>query len=268
VSAATKIGTRMLRALEDEHFDQLPGGIFNKGFVRAYAQQLGMDEDQAVADYLTAAGEDQPQSSDLSPQAFPLEIRDERPPSEAADIPWGWLAIALLLVAIGFAIWSLVSRKPQAEVSETQSPAPVTTARSSPSKPAAVAVSPPTSPAAAPATPRSDSATSASSVDQQKSVVPADGSFTVLIKAKEDSWISVVADGKQVLLDTMVAPAEKSVSAQKEIVIRSGNVGALTFWFNGKPLPSQGDLGQVKTLTFSPAGLEITTTSVAPAPPG
>ncbi len=55
ISANTKIGTRLLRALEEEQFDQLPGGIFNKGYVRAYAKYVGIDEEQAVADYLQAA---------------------------------------------------------------------------------------------------------------------------------------------------------------------------------------------------------------------
>ena len=41
ISESTKIGTRMLQALEDDRFSQLPGGIFNKGFVRAYARHLG-----------------------------------------------------------------------------------------------------------------------------------------------------------------------------------------------------------------------------------
>src|SRR6516162_4196799 len=57
VALTTKIRAGLLKALEEERFDQLPGGIFNKGFVRAYARHLGIDEDQAVADYLTAAGE-------------------------------------------------------------------------------------------------------------------------------------------------------------------------------------------------------------------
>ena len=57
IAGATKIGTRMLRALEEEHFELLPGGIFNKGFVRAYAKYLGLNEDEAVADYLAAAGD-------------------------------------------------------------------------------------------------------------------------------------------------------------------------------------------------------------------
>ena len=56
VALATKIGTRMLNALEEEKFERLPGGIFNKGFVRAYARHLGLDDEQAVADYLAASG--------------------------------------------------------------------------------------------------------------------------------------------------------------------------------------------------------------------
>jgi cytoskeletal protein RodZ len=62
IAEATKIGTRSLKALEDEHFDQLPGGIFNKGFVRAYAKFLGLDEEQAVSDFVAAQGE-QPATS-------------------------------------------------------------------------------------------------------------------------------------------------------------------------------------------------------------
>ncbi|MGB8834534.1 MAG: helix-turn-helix transcriptional regulator, partial [Candidatus Sulfotelmatobacter sp.] len=59
ISNSTKISIRMLRAIEDEHFDQLPGGVFNKGFVRAYARQVGSDEDEAVADYLVALHDSQ-----------------------------------------------------------------------------------------------------------------------------------------------------------------------------------------------------------------
>lgn len=59
ISNTTKISTRMLRALEDEHFDQLPGGVFNKGFVRAYARQVGLNEEEAIADYLAAVRENQ-----------------------------------------------------------------------------------------------------------------------------------------------------------------------------------------------------------------
>ena len=60
ISVSTKIGTRMLQALEEDKFNQLPGGIFNKGFVRAYSRFVGLDEDQTVADYLQASGDAPP----------------------------------------------------------------------------------------------------------------------------------------------------------------------------------------------------------------
>src|SRR6059058_3086291 len=69
IAESTKIGKRNLEALETEDFDKLPGGIFNKGFVRAYAKYLGLDEDQAVTDYLAAEVEQE---------------RKRRAPSDAA----------------------------------------------------------------------------------------------------------------------------------------------------------------------------------------
>jgi cytoskeletal protein RodZ len=67
ISTITKISPRMLRAIEEEHFEQLPGGVFNKGFVRAYARLVGLDEDEAVSDYLAALRESQVQSQAILP---------------------------------------------------------------------------------------------------------------------------------------------------------------------------------------------------------
>src|SRR3954447_14841799 len=72
ITESTKISRRHLEALEKERFDQVPGAVFNKGFVRAYARFLGLDEDEAVADY-SAASNEQAQPEDK----FPLEIHDE-----------------------------------------------------------------------------------------------------------------------------------------------------------------------------------------------
>ena len=46
IAATTKVSSRALQALEDEHFELLPGGVFNKGFVRAYARCVGLDEEK------------------------------------------------------------------------------------------------------------------------------------------------------------------------------------------------------------------------------
>src|SRR6201988_2940891 len=59
VSNVTKISSRMLRAIEEEHFDQLPGGVFNKGFIRAYAKHLGINDQEAVDEYLECLRQEQ-----------------------------------------------------------------------------------------------------------------------------------------------------------------------------------------------------------------
>jgi cytoskeleton protein RodZ len=58
-SQVTKIGTRMLQAIEEENFDRLPGGVFNKGFIRAYAKHLGLNEEDAITSYLACVQETQ-----------------------------------------------------------------------------------------------------------------------------------------------------------------------------------------------------------------
>jgi cytoskeleton protein RodZ len=103
IATATKIGTRSLKALEDEDFSKLPGGIFNKGFVRAYARFLGIDEDQAVADYVAAAGA-QEQSSEAVIEKLAAESErraDEKRiqrQRESAEPPFTWNTVALVVV--------------------------------------------------------------------------------------------------------------------------------------------------------------------------
>jgi cytoskeleton protein RodZ len=51
VEAATRIRFRYLRAIEDEEWDVLPGGVYTRGFIRTYASFLGLDGDRLVDDY-------------------------------------------------------------------------------------------------------------------------------------------------------------------------------------------------------------------------
>src|ERR1700752_4190287 len=51
ISAAPRIGSRFLEALENEQWERLPGGVFNRGFLRAAARFLGLDEEDLIAQY-------------------------------------------------------------------------------------------------------------------------------------------------------------------------------------------------------------------------
>ncbi len=57
VATATRIAPRFLEALENEQWDKLPGGVFNRGFIRAVARYLGLDEDNLVSEYARFAKE-------------------------------------------------------------------------------------------------------------------------------------------------------------------------------------------------------------------
>src|ERR1700692_5132326 len=74
IVVATRISLRFLEALENEDWDKLPGGIFNRGFVRAIARYLGLDEENLLAEYDLAHGEPS------MPVPQPYENQLPRPP--------------------------------------------------------------------------------------------------------------------------------------------------------------------------------------------
>jgi cytoskeleton protein RodZ len=51
ISEQTRISMRYLEAIETDDYRRLPGGIFNRSFIRAYAKFIGYDEQQAIDDY-------------------------------------------------------------------------------------------------------------------------------------------------------------------------------------------------------------------------
>jgi cytoskeletal protein RodZ len=83
VSEATKINLRYLDALEHNEFRHLPGGVFNKGFVRAYAEFIGADPEAMVNSYLLEH-QSQEQRSAARPPEVLRRAEPERAPVEVA----------------------------------------------------------------------------------------------------------------------------------------------------------------------------------------
>jgi cytoskeleton protein RodZ len=261
ITESTKISRRHLEALEGEHFDQLPGGVFNKGFVRAYARFLGIDEDQAVADY-SAASNEQPEPEDK----FPLEIHEE-PKRESvrrkrSPLPLAFGIAALAGVLVGYFFW-LKSRPHTPETVEPAKPAsvsaPATPARATVQQPAAkgpakeqarpAALAP--APVAAEVARPPKQATTPTQPDQKS----AQKTFVILVRAKEDAWVSIVADGKSVMQRVLIADRRKLVKAGKQVILRTGNAGGIEVSFNGRSLGAIGNENEPRTLTFNATGL-------------
>lgn len=441
ISNSTKISTRMLRALEEEKFDQLPGGVFNKGFVRAYARQVGLDEDEAISAYLEALRETQVQSQQILPNfrasradtapsthgrgnqnhepspstgrpheaagssslTHPLaesghsmsatppstelsakekdalveerrklerraderrqaerrnessalstrtgldrsgQVGIEKDPSKedqtgqdwieqnrsgnqpaiawqvedrrAADLlsqvhagegendrrfapaaplfssgtygespaglsynTWGKVAVVLLLVFLLLGFWRVRHRNSLRSIAQAASPTiPVTEpqpfaastsaqGRSAPpiTKTALKSNGVESSPIRAS---NRSSNLSSESAESGHSAVPLHSAahaplspktpapFTLLIRAEKTAWISVSADGKPVAQETLIAPAETTIRASNEIVVRTGNAAGISFILNSRNIPAQGNDGEVKTYTFDESGL-------------
>jgi cytoskeleton protein RodZ len=126
VVVATRISLRFLEALENEDWDKLPGGIFNRGFVRAIARYLGLDEEDLLAEYDLAHGD-----------------QSEAPPAVKNRIPAApkWMAVALALgaiavlaavVAAGAYGWRRYSAHRHAQQSMTVATQPVRAGQSAP----------------------------------------------------------------------------------------------------------------------------------------
>jgi cytoskeletal protein RodZ len=57
ISDQTRISIRYLEAIESDDYKRLPGGIFNRSFIKSYAKQIGFDEKEAIEGYLRTARE-------------------------------------------------------------------------------------------------------------------------------------------------------------------------------------------------------------------
>jgi hypothetical protein len=86
-----------------------------------------------------------------------------------------------------------------------------------------------------------------------------------VIRATENSYISVSADGKTVTQETLIAPANTSVRATREIVARVGNAAGVTFLWDGKEIPAEGVEGEAKTFIFDAQGMRVAGTNQSPA---
>ena len=97
VSEATKINLRYLEALEQNDFRHLPGGVFNKGFVRAYSEYIGVDPEAMVNAYLL---EERAQVDTEEPKRTPVP-RHTTPVVVVGDpLPAGRKARLVVLLAL------------------------------------------------------------------------------------------------------------------------------------------------------------------------
>jgi cytoskeletal protein RodZ len=116
ITRVTKISNRHLVALEQEHFEVLPGGVFNKSMVREYASVVGLDQEEWVGRYLTAHQSTKDADEDgwmrFAENASKARSDSGRRSRPDQRLRWTGIGLLVLLVAgLSWFVWSYVHKK-------------------------------------------------------------------------------------------------------------------------------------------------------------
>jgi cytoskeletal protein RodZ len=254
IARHTKISTRMLEAIEEDRFDLLPGGIFSRAFVLHYARYLGLNEEQAGAEFDLAVG---------TPGAVSIEAVAAQRESLARQVAAGeglarrrLLLIAGLSAALVLSVvalrelwqpWLPLHRAP-AVAPPPRLPAPPSP-RALGASPAATGAAPAQEPSGAPAAP--PAAPPAQAPVSGQPSPPAPPRLQLQIDTLDNSRVEVIADGRTVFRGTMRKGQMRRVSAESRMEVRAGNAGAVVLTLNGETQPPLGRMGEPKTVVFT-----------------
>jgi cytoskeleton protein RodZ len=234
IATSTRISIQALDALERNDIARLPGGIFTRAFVRGYAQEVGLDPEEMVRDFI---------------EQFPVEAVTygsplvELPPADAdrtldADLKaWPNLLVIGAAVAVGVVGLTLAvmwARGALTASAASESPVP----QSPPAPAAAPSDSPPVAPVVRPG-------------PAAPSAIAADG-VRVSVTSDDPCWIRIVADGSvryEGLLEKGIA---RTGEARQSLVVTIGDAAACRVTLNGRPTRALGSPGQVVTLRVTP----------------
>jgi len=106
VETATRIRLRYLQAIETEDWEVLPGGVYTRGFIRTYANFLGLDGDRLADDY--RASVEGKASDSAAPAPGASAPRPSSGPKPGRYRRLGWLVAATGVVLIAAAVIALL----------------------------------------------------------------------------------------------------------------------------------------------------------------
>jgi len=205
LSAKTKIKKNLLSALENDQYEQLPGLVFIRGFIRAYAQEVGLNPEEALQRFEEYLKETKPVLS--GPKSAPI-------PQKHKIIPYVLVSV-FALALVGLAISLLWSFK-QNETSLTLPSTPSTAKTLSPIP---------------------SNTTTLNQAPSAPSITPP---FHLSIKATELCWLLATIDGKESKEAMLYAGDSFEIVAKEKLSLLIGNAGGVDVTLNGLKLKPIG----------------------------
>jgi cytoskeleton protein RodZ len=93
----TRISVHYLEAIESNDYKRLPGGVFNRSFIKAYARCVGYDEREAIEGYTRYLREHGETSDEVNTTPMHSKVYTETP---ATRSPWLTVVLAVLILAV------------------------------------------------------------------------------------------------------------------------------------------------------------------------
>jgi cytoskeleton protein RodZ len=246
IAKATRIKVTYLEALETENWPLLPGGAFNRGYIRTIARYLGMDEENILAEYSMAR-----QEQSKPTRAPHVETREKAPSiwtrMLAARMIWT-IAIGTLAIAAWFGYYKFAGARHDS--TNPQARPAITAPRPAPSSP------PPNAPIESAIVPLPKPEVENPPVPSNIGSDVVDAAtlppYIVLkIEAGKNARIRVSADHHRMYAGHISAGETKRYRARNIFEISSSDSGAVLIELEGQTMPPLGPSGQPGRATFT-----------------
>jgi cytoskeleton protein RodZ len=262
VEQATKIRKRHLAGLEREDFGALPDAVYARGFLKTYANYLGLDGEELARELKDRRkprrerGIDYgaPKKSDFDrPLINPGELSSAqaRKGVSATTLMTAVVALLVLVAVVGTLYY--VGRAVQIS-GEKPAPSQLSdreVAANGPQRQAGGEVSPEKGEQPQKGETSIDE-TGGSAAKEGAASQPQPDTLRVKVSVEGSaSWLSILADGNLAYEQIAQPGFSQTFEAQREISIRTGNAGAVGVKVNGQDLGKLGESGEVLTREFT-----------------
>jgi len=224
ISARTKINQSILHAIEENRFDRVPGGLFTRGFLRAFAREVHLDPEKIVAQY--RAEFEAPIVELPSPEQVTHRVPDYSLTADGTRDRRRFVGLAIVLL-IGAAYFGYARTR-----SSTSAPPPLVATPAATDKVEAAVSAPVPTP-------------TTGTVDTSQT-----GPLKLAIEVKGDCWVAATVDGKPAIARLMKAGEREQFDVSDRAALRIGDPAAFSFTLNGIPGRVLGTAHTAVNLTF------------------
>ncbi|MEA3329033.1 MAG: DUF4115 domain-containing protein [Candidatus Omnitrophota bacterium] len=226
----TRIHHSVLENMESGNFENLPSPMYVKGFLKRYAEYLGVESTPLIDKYLSTHPKDPQQILTLKGEKISPDFLTK------FAVPAMIAGVLIVIFLIAFSIIKLLPlHRPDAP------PVKAATAEIETKEPSPVAV-----------------------VSQKKNIISKPGPLTLQAIAKDDLWLEVRCDGNLLFQGMLAKGSVETWKADTKFRLSIGNAGALSLSLNDEPLGILGENGQVlKEVILTKEAVEINPKSEA-----